>query len=149
MIAKVFLKDAAHYTKGLPAVMVNRILHVLKEKDWRSFCFNNPCQVEKQRNLRLAGEPMRASKSVLLGNARDREGLAWEPSQEDFMIGHCRWNYVPNIGDNLMLVFRIILRIGLLRIFIPLAGVDALASDGREPAPKATDPRKKIHQSEL
>ncbi|HEY0795986.1 MAG TPA: hypothetical protein VGD64_09420, partial [Acidisarcina sp.] len=81
--------------------------------------------VKEKGSLGCAFKTMRTAKGIFLADASDREGLAWEASQQDIMVRNflfVKGNDVPDQG----MVVSVVFDIGLLRPRVPLAGKYAL-----------------------
>ena len=125
-------------------VMALEVLHVLEEKRLRALLGEDAADVEEERALRLVLEAGGPSEAVLLGDARDGEGLAREAAHEDVVVGDVG-------GGNLRdVVIGHLVEVGLVGLaaeLVPLVAVNAGGIGALEREAQAADASEEIYES--
>lgn len=143
-----FLLQGVHdHAESLAPVVIDQVLDVLQKEEAGTAVGKDTRNVKKERALGLATEAMRLVQSVLLGDSREGERLAWEPSKEHVMsrdLVGSNPGYVTR--DNMMTtVVGVVCR---LTKAVPLGREDTLAANRLEALTKTTNACKQVDEGE-
>ena len=130
--------------KVRPLIVPDEVLHVLQHKGGRLVIVENIGDGEEEVALLNVLEAVLAAEAVLLGDAREAEGLAGKTATEDVElrnVGHGHGMDVAVRG------FAEVGRVGLPAELVPVAGEDALASGALEGEPEPADAAEEIDEA--
>lgn len=148
VIAQLLLQDIADHPEGVALVVVHQVFDILQEKRLRPMMADNLGQPEEQRALGIAGEAVWPVQRILLGHARDGKRLTREARQQHVMRGDVLNNDIIDVGGNLMLVTKVG-AVGLLAVFVALAGEHTASPDGLEAVSQTSDSCEQVDEGEI
>lgn len=132
-----------NHCKCAALIMAFEVLDVLQHECGGLMVVEYLCDGEKEIALLLIIEPMFPAETVFLGYPSETEWLTWKTTAQNIVGRHVSDGNSVNIT---MGFFAEIRRVRYLRMFIPIGGEHALASDFFESDAKATNTTEEIDE---
>ncbi len=144
-ITKCIHQRSLNYFKGSSLVMTNKIFYIFQHKSKRLVIIKYVGNGEKKVSLLLILEPVFTAKAEFLGDTCDTKWLTGETSTKDVKLLNIRHSHSMDVT---MWFFTKIGFVGDLRIFVPIAGENALPPCVLKSNTKPTDSTKEVNKSE-
>ena len=143
-IAQFILESVPDHAEGTPAIMPLKILYVLEQKGARPLLLEDANDIEEERSLCLIEKAVGAAEAVLLGDAREAEGLAGKAAAEDVELGDVGHGHGMDVAVRGLAEVG---GVGLAAELVPVAGEDAASARPLKGDAKSADAAEEVDEA--
>ena len=145
LVAEFVLQRLHDDPESVSLIVPGEVLHILQHEGGRLVVLENVPDGEEEVALLHVLEPVLAAEAVLLGDAREAEGLAGKAAAEDVELGDVGHGHGMDVAVRGLAEVG---GVGLPAELVPVAGEDALGSRPLEGEPEPADAAEEVDEAQ-